>query len=539
MRTPVTFLALAMLVVACGSPESPPPTSTTDGSPVPGGTVVIGLLSDVQSWNPYLADDLLTINLLGLIYPSLAIEQTDYRLHPPSFEPSLARSWSWSDDHLGLTVELDPAASWSDGVPITARDVVFTWQVQMSPEVGWVGAYVKDAIDAVEAVDDDTVKVTFNRRYPYQFMDLNDGPIIPAHVWKSLDFEDWHAADWESLALAGGPFTLKRHTPRQEIVLERNPGYFRPGRPFLDRLVFRISGSDRALVSQLLAGELDFVRSIPPADAPRILQHDELQLVIYEDRSYTHICWNTARDHLTDPRVRRALTMAVNRDTVIDVVYAGYVRPGMGPVLSSFWAFNRELESIPFDPAAARVLLGEAGWRDSDGDGVVDREGAQLTIELLAPSENELRQDIAILVQEDLRTIGVEVEPRFVEWGALSAAMRSGDFDAIVNMWVEPTQIDLAEIWHSPPADQPTFNFGRYANPEVDRLLEEVSEIATFEEQKPLLDRIQELIVADQPYTFLVENVRLTAHNSRIRGARINAATPFFNVDEWTVKVEP
>jgi peptide/nickel transport system substrate-binding protein len=211
---------------------------------------------------------------------------------------------------------------------------------------------------------------------------------------------------------------------------------------------------------------------------------------------------------------------------------------GVGPVLSSFWAFNRDLEPLEFDPSAARALLAEAGWVDTDDDGIVDRDGKPLVIELLAGAENELRQDIAILVQEDLRRIGVRVEPRFVEWGTLVAAMRDGAFDGLVNFWEEPTQVDLDEIWHSAPPDQPTLNFGRYSNPEVDRLLAEVSELTDFDAQKPLLDVIQELIVADQPYTFLVENTRLTPINSRVRGAKINAATPYFNLDEWYVMTE-
>lgn len=535
MKQLALALACTLTIVACGSP-SPAPEAGPDGAATArGGTVVIGLLSDVQSWNPYLAEDSATANLLALVYPSLAVEQADYHLHPPSFEPALARSWVWSDDGLVLELELDPRARWSDGVPITSRDVVFTWQAQVSPEVGWLFAAAKDGIDGVEAVDEHTVRVRFKRVDPYQLMDLNDGLIIPAHAWAGIPFDSWREVDWRERVVAGGPFSLAGHTPQQEIVLERNPGYFRPGLPRLDRAVFRIVPSDRGLVTQLLAGELDFVRSVPPADVDRVRADDDLELVVYDDRSYTHICWNTARPRLADPRVRRALTMAIDRETLVDVVYAGFVRMAVGPVLSSFWAFNRDLEPLPFDPEAARALLADAGWHDRDGDGIVERDGVPLALELLAPAENELRQDIALLVQEDLRRVGVEARPRFLEWGTLLAALDGGDFDGMVNLWEEPTRIDLAEVWHSPPADGASLNFGRYSNPEVDRLLAEVAGLADFADRKPLLDRIQALIVADQPYTFLVENVRLTGHSARLRGAEINAATPYFNMDEWAV----
>jgi len=527
-----------LIAVSCGSPGDKRRTTATDGPPARGGTVVIGVLADAQSWNPYLVEDLNTEHILGLIYPSLATEQTDYRLHPPSFEPALARTWSWSEDHLVLTLELDPAARWSDGAPITAHDVVFTWQVQTSPDVGWLYGYSKDFIESVKALTDHTVEVRFTHSYPYQFMDLNDGLIIPAHAWSGIPFDQWANTDWKIRVVAGGPFTLTDHTPQQQITLARNPEYSDSGLPYLDRLIFRIVPSAQGLTTQILAGEIDFVRSIPPSEINRVHAREGLELVVYDDRSYTHICWNTRNPLLADPAVRGALTSAIDRQTVIDVVYDGFGRIGIGPVLTSFWAFNRDLEAMSFDPEKARSTLAAAGWADTDDDGFLDKQGQTFSIELLAPAENGLRQDIALLVQEDLKRIGVEVEPRIVEWGTLMAAMNDGDFDAVVNHWEEPTQIDLGGLWHSAPPDEPTFNFGRYANLEVDRLLDEVGKLTNFAEQKPILDRIQELIAADQPYTFLLEITRLTVHSSRIKGAEINAATPFFNIAEWYVVTE-
>ncbi|MEE4273523.1 MAG: ABC transporter substrate-binding protein [Thermoanaerobaculales bacterium] len=535
MKKLLGFSIFLTITAACGSPE---PASTTPASgepPESGGTVVVGIVSDVQSWNPYLVEDLESEHVLSLLYPSLAVEQTDYHRHPPSFAPSLATSWTWSEDHLALTLELDPDAHWSDGAPITSRDVVFTWQVQTSPEVGWLYGYVKDFIEKVEAVDDHTVRATFTHVYPYQLMDLNDGPVIPAHAWSKIPFEAWGGADWKEQVLSGGPFSLSDHTPQQEITLTRNPWYFRSPLPRLGRLVFRISPSASGLLTQLLAGEIDFLQSVSPDQIGRVASRDDLEMVIYDNRSYTHICWKTDTGHLADPAVRTALTTAIDRQQIIDVVFNGFGRIAVGPVLSPFWAFNRNLLPLPYDPEAARAMLDEAGWTDTDGDGFVDRDGEALSIEILAPAENELRQDIALLVEADLEQVGVKVEPRFVEWGTLMAIMDSGEADAVVNMWEEPTQIDLEGLWHSPAPGEPTFNFGRYANPEVDELLAEVAELTDFADQKPLLDRIQALIVADQPYTFLVENTRITVHSSRIDGAEINAATPFFNIDEWTV----
>ena len=524
------WLFVAGWLVAAGCSPSGTPTPSA-----PADTVVVGLLADIQSWNPYLAEDAANEEVLSLIYPSLAIEQVDYQQHPPSFAPSLAESWEWSEDHLSLTFHLRSDAKWSDGVPVTSEDVLFSWRAQTSDALGWMWSDITDSIEAVEAPDAHTVTYRFTHRYPYQLMDVNDGPIVPAHAWADIPFDRWEETDWRDLVVSAGPFLPGAYTPQQEIILRRNPHYFVPDRPRIERLIFRIVPSKTGLFTQLLAGGIDLVNDIPPSEAERVRANPELELTAYADRSYTHICWNLERPLFADPMVRRALGMAIDRETLIDAVYDGFARPSVGPVLSTMWAFNRDLAELPYDPGGAVALLAEAGWRDSDGDGLLDRDGQPLAFEVLAPSESDVRQDISLLVERDLARIGVTATPRPMEWGAVQAAIDEGDFDAFVNRWIEPTQVDLEEIWHSVPPDVPTFNYGRYDNPEVDRLLEEVAAAADVAAQKPLLDRIQALIVADQPYTFLVENTRLVGLNSRVKGADINDATLFFNVTEWEV----
>ncbi len=520
------LVSLALLAAAC-APSSPPG--------LPADTVVIGIQSDIQSWNPYLADDSTSEEILALIYPSLAIEQADYQLHPPSFAPSLAESWEHSEDGLSLTFTLRSNAVWSDGVPVTSDDLVFSWRAQRSEALAWMWSDITDNIESVEALGPRTVRYTFTHRYPYQLMDVNDGPIVPAHAWSDIPFEVWEDTDWSGRVVSAGPFVPASHTPRQEIVLERNPNYFIPERPRIDRLIFRVVPSKQALFTQLLAGGVDLVNDIPPAEAARVRAEPDLELRVFPDRSYTHICWNTQNPLFADPAVRRALGMAIDRETLIEVVYEGFGRPSVGPVLTTMWAFNDSLEPLPYDPTAAVELLAAAGWQDSDGDDILDRDGRSFSFEVLAPAESEVRQDIALMIERDMRSIGIEVVPRLIEWGAVQAAASKGDFEALINRWVEPTQVDLEGIWRSAPPDTATFNFGRWASPEVDRLLDAVAGAPDFADQQPFFDRIQELIVTDQPYTFLVENVRLVGLNSRIRGAEINDATIFFNVEDWHI----
>ncbi len=531
----VAIKLIAAVILGCSGPPEPP--EVRDGAPARGGTVVIGELGDVMTWNPYLAEDETTVEILSLVFPSLAMEQVDYQLHPPSFEPRLATHWEWSEDHLELTFHLDEHALWSDGVPVTADDVVYSWQTQTNAAVGWPVAGAKDFISRVDAVGPHTVRFRFDRVYPYQLMDANEGLIIPAHAWREIPFERWREVDWRDRVVSAGPFRKASHLPQQELVLERSDHYWKPDRPFLDRVVWRPVPSRVGLLSQLLAGDIQVVNGVSPADAERVRTAPGMELVVFPDRGYSQVRWNLRRPLFADPSIRRALTMAIDRRLIVEVVYDGYAKPAVGPVLSSMWAFNSSLESLPYDPDAARAILAAAGWSDSDGDGILDRNGVDFEFEILANTENDLRQDISLLVEENLERIGIRAEPRFVEWGTLLALETRGDFDAIVSRWIEPTLIDLDELWRTPPGDGPTLNSGGYSNPEVDRLLDAAAEAISFSEQKPIFDRIQELIVEDQPYTFLAETTRLVGVRSSIRGAEFNAATPYFNLEDWYVNV--
>ena len=162
-----------------------------------------------------------------------------------------------------------------------------------------------------------------------------------------------------------------------------------------------------------------------------------------------------------------------------------------------------------------------------------------LEIELLTNAEYRMRQDICLLAARNLAEVGVRATPRTIEWGSFLARLQAGDFEGAVNRWIEPTQIDLEDVWHTPPEGVPTSNYGGYSNPEVDTLIARAAEISDLNAQKPLFYEIQRLIVQDQPYTFLVEGRRLNALSRRVTGAELNDATPYFTLSEWRLEPAP
>ncbi|HPK66659.1 MAG TPA: ABC transporter substrate-binding protein, partial [Thermoanaerobaculia bacterium] len=229
-------------------------------------------------------------------------------------------------------------------------------------------------------------------------------------------------------------------------------------------------------------------------------------------------------------------TLAIDRQELVDALWFGYARPALSPLLSSSWAFNRGLEPWPYDPAAARRLLDAAGWVERDGGRMKD--GERFAFDLLTNAGNRVRVDAAVMIQAQLARVGIEVRLRPIDLNTLNEKALAHDFDAMLSGWGIDTSMDLRFAFHSEEAEG-GYNFGGYANPEVDRLIEEVQRQRDLAAAKPLLDRLQEILHEEQPYTLLWEPQRLAAGRATLRDAQPNALATFFRLEEWWLAPPP
>jgi peptide/nickel transport system substrate-binding protein len=524
---------LAVLAACRGGPPAAP-QSTPTSVPDSGRPFIVATQGDVTTFNEcQSAGETTEGDIISLLFPALANEQPDYRLHPPTFAPRLASSWEFSPDRHTLTFHLRPDARWSDGTPITSADVRFTFQAERDEAAGCPNREIKDFIRDVEAVDPQTVRFHFSRVYPYQLMDANDGHIFPKHAWDKVPFGKWPTTDFAPLLVTGGPFRLAAHNPQQTIVLARDARWWGAPRPNLGRLVFRILPDGASQVAQLLAGDVDLVQQVPPQEADLVAASPNVRVVEFPSRLLGLVAWNNRRRLLADRQVRRALTLAINRKAIVDTAYHGHAKVANGPVLSTMWAYDRNLPDLGYDPKLAGELLDQAGWRRPGGRGIRQHGGRRFVFDLLYPAGNTIREQMALLMQADLARVGIEVHPRQVEFTSLIARTDGGEFDAVMWVWEEPTKVDLTEVWSTRTDDRGSSNFIGYSNPEVDRLIAAARAVSDYTKAKSILDRIQELIVADQPVTFLYEANRLVGVNRELEGAEINSAGVFFNVEDW------
>lgn len=525
-RVFVAVLMGAAFSAACAKPPSAASSSS----------VTIGTTADLGGVNELVSGGArFTTEVLDQLLVHLFEEQPDWSEHPPSVAPALAESWQESADGREMTIRLRPDLRWSDGVPITAEDVRFSLEAQRSPVVAWPYGQAKREIEAIEILDQRTLRLRFPGPSLYRMVDVNDGRILPAHRWRELPFERWRTGEawFRERMVSSGPYLLADWRPGVELTLSRNPAYFRAGLPRIDRVVFRVVPDAAALVERLLAGDVDFVDGLAPRDAERVAGSPSLRVIEADARHFEYVAWNALRPPFDDPRVRRALTLAIDRGSLIDTLWRGYARVAVGPIPSGIWAREPELEPLPFDPEAARALLAEAGFSDADRDGVLERDGRPFRFEILTNSGNRTRTAAATLIRDQLRRIGVDAQPRPVDFQLLGELNRSKQFDASLGGWAVDTTLDIRPLFHSAEIDD-GWNVVSYARPEVDAALEQARAATDLAIARDRMRLVQRLVHEDQPYTFLCEPRRLAAVAVDLDGVEVNQLAAFGTLQRWS-----
>jgi len=335
-----------------------------------------------------------------------------------------------------------------------------------------------------------------------------------------------------------GPFTIGSWTPQQQVVLQRNERYYEKGFPRLDRVVMRIVSSQSAGIAQLLNGELDFLPQIGVGDVKRVQAAPQVQLISYWFNVYVTVGWNNDNPLFQDSEVRRALTLGIDRKTIVETLLGSYGRVADSPILSMVWAHDDTIKPLPYDPAEAKRILAAKGWKDTDGDGVLDKGGKPFSFELITNAGNQLRTDATVMIQDQLKKIGVQAVPRQVEFNTFLNQTSDGKFAAAMIGFTMDTSLDMTSNYHSKSITEGA-NFVRYRSPEMDRLLETAENQPDMKAERPYLNQIQQLVHRDQPVTFLWESQRLTAVSKRVKDVRPTLTYSFFNLKEWWVEPKP
>jgi peptide/nickel transport system substrate-binding protein len=323
-------------------------------------------------------------------------------------------------------------------------------------------------------------------------------------------------------------------------VFEANPDHPAGlgGPPRLERLVWRVIPENSAQLTEIRVGEVDLALQPPPADIRSTAERDGIRMVQKPSRQFSFIVWNGRRAPLDDARVRRALALAIDRSEILAGLRDGLGQPGVGPIAPFHWAFADHLAPLPFAPDSARALLAAAGIRDTDGDGRVELPGgADFELEFKHYAGTSVSRDIAEAVRADLAAVGVDVSPRPVELTTLFADVTSQDrrFDMALLGWNADFRIDLRDLFHSEAVGGP-YQFGSYANPELDSLLDRAGEALSREVAAPAWHRVQEILLREQPWTVIYYQTDAFLARERVRAIDMDIRGALVNVTDWWVE---
>jgi peptide/nickel transport system substrate-binding protein len=493
-----------------------------------------------------------------------------------------------ADDYIDVqqrtvhTYFLDKRAKWSDGAPYTTKDLEFAHAVINNPIVDGdpIRVYYADVFRC-EAVDDGVIQMQYAQQY-FQAFEFTGGLAMygpPLHLFeraierdlkKKLTFErltpaqeeeqqkvSVHGAafgrffndflEYNRTPLGTGPYKIDRWDRSDRIVLKRNENYWNPERPsYLDEIVFKFIPDDNTALSALRAGEIDFLFRMTPEQAyqdlagpPEWFKKDYIKASWYVP-TFSYLGWNLNKPLFQDRRVRIALGLLIDVEEFVEKKLYNEAILTSGSAYIFGPSYDHEVLPLGYDPQVARDLLSEAGWADTDNDGVLDKDGQKFEFRLLfAPGKKEV-EDLASVMQENYKRAGISMRIERLEWSSFLEKVQNKDFDVVRLAWLSSIESDPYQIWHSSGAgkESRSSNHVSFSNPDADELIEAFRTAVTVEERSRIYRSFHRLLDREQPYTFLYTSKDFGAYHNRYRGVKWYKIRPGFDLTEWYIPKE-
>jgi peptide/nickel transport system substrate-binding protein len=525
---------VALTATACSGSAS---NRDEGGTGADGGVLRIGTSSGIASLNPFVGFNQDDYSTWMYIYPSLL--QYDTTSESYDYIPGFATDWSRSKDGLTVTFHTQPNATWSDGEPLTADDVVWTFDTIKKyadgPTGAWSGAvtFLKD----IEAPDANTVVATYDQPSGTALFDLGLTPILPPQVWQQYATGDGKGLktfpnepeNGEPL-VGGGPFVLTKYEKNDIALFEANPNYYGT-KPHIDGFGLQFYRDEDAMVTALKTDELDAINEIPPTSVETLKSAD---MTVYTGPALAlrDLIINVDPDkaehrELLDPKVREAFEYAIDRDSIVQTAWLGYASPGStivpdGNATEGVQWHDPSVEPLPFSTDQANQLLDSLGYaKGSDGIRVAD--GHPMSYEVVFPQDEEGAGDRAFqIIQQDFKQIGVELQQKRLDDNAAWNAMYCGgscgyDFDLAMWDWFPAADPDF--ILGVLTCDQyGNWNDTGYCNPRYDELYKEQKATVDPADRQQVVYEMQKLAFQDRPYIILTYDQRLDAWSPKWEG---------------------
>ncbi len=501
MRRIVAVLLAVMIAVGLGGATSAGPASR--------GTLRISLLSDV-TMNPFtFPQQLSTQWVTDVVFGNLT------RYQPGTLQPvgDLAESFQPANDGRVWTFKLRQGVRWHDGRLFTAKDVKFTLENIVNPNVKALYRSALRGLKQVEIVDANTVRMEFPD--PFPSFPIVVGwwivPMTPSHLLEGQDLND--LSGFARRPIGTGPFRWKEAVKASHILVEANPDYH-SGPPKLANIVFKVLPDINTVMAQLRAGELDLAQ-VEAVHMEALKDVGHLRFRITEQPSTFFIALNSTRAPFNDRRVRQAVMYGLNRQAIITQIYKNTARLAAGPYAKAFGEFvNPNLRPYPYDVNRAKALLQEAGFAPGP-DGIMMKDGKPLAFELMVDRGNPVREQIALFAQQSWKQIGADVRIAAEEWSVFvrRGNLLPGDYDARTGWRITPPDPDKTAEYTTGGAN----NHYGYSNPEVDKLMLQARHTLDRKQRVALYHQLQKLIYDDVPVIWINYRTEILAMNKRVK----------------------
>ena len=550
-RRPVRLLLISLtvaLLTACGSE---PEGSAPDDESVPvaeryGGTLVIAVSADLQTMMTLTTSDLVSRNVqMNLLFMPLVMYGPDRMPHP-----YLAERWDTTraaGDSLDLTMHLRRDIRWHDGVPTTADDVLFTFERAIDSATG---STIQSNFDLwsrkAEVIDSFTIRFRLKPHEEF-FSVLSQAGILPRHILGEVPAAELVNHPYgQRTPMGNGPFRFLRRQQGQEWVFEANPDFPAGlgGRPYLDRVVIRVIPDATARLTEFLTGQVDVMEPVPnQVDA--IEAEEGVVLLSGPSRRYVYLGFNTQDPLFQDARVRRAMSLAIDRQAIVDAVLHGQGEVGVSTTTPIHWPYDDAYRALSprLDRDQARRLLVEAGWNPGADGVIVNADGQPFRFQLIVAQQNEIARDALPIVQAQLRQVGIAAEPRSLETNTFFAMLdgtplpgggRDRDFQAVIAAWNLEFRQDDTPFFHSRAKDAPYAETG-FNSPRTDALIDTLGVLLDRQIARPLWQQYHQLLLEQAPYSTLMYPNPLFAHNRRVRGVEFDVRGAYADIREWWI----
>lgn len=528
------------------APEAAVPAANAnyyDRNAQSGGRMIKAIATDLGNLNPITVNEATVSTFWGLANSSLA----EYDLEKPGvYQPLLAESWEESADHCTFRIKLRPGVLWHDftdpvtgkewkNVPVTAHDFKFYIDVVKNPDVDAapLRGYLS-GIKEVRIINDREFEVVWSEPYFLaKGVTLSLSP-LPRHFYHAYEgpfdgkkFNDDNVRN--RMIIGCGPYRMVSWERGKQIVFRRFEKYF--GRslgimPPIRTHVFRVIQHPSTRLQALISGDID-CNSLTPEQwlnntGTKVFMDGTIKKFRYPSMSFSYIGLNQKNPLFSDRRVRVALSHLINRDRLLKDVYQDLATPVSGTFFSGSVAYDKNIKPYPFDPAKAKALLKEAGWSDTDGDGILDKDGKPFKFTLIFPGVNPSYTRMTPILKEDFAAAGIQLEVLALEWSVVIQRMEGRNFDAVMAGWSTPLNSDPYQLWHSKNASAAgSSNFISFANPEADRLIEALHKTFDDDARTAIYHKFHKLLHEEQPYLFLFSQDNLVAISGRYQNLRI------------------